>query len=361
MNCYQYAVFLYREDGSPLGQARVVMDFEPVLEWVRFLAVRLGRTAAVLSADGGDVAPIWDPRNGEPFIAGLHVAVVGNDGREVGCDVPREYFRGASRSLALRLVQRGVMKETDRFFFAAAALPPAETSTPAPAVAAPARCTVRRLEQALPLNDLSLDGFLERTQAGHVIDPVDMPVFIPQDVFEETAALAHGAAPRETGGVLAGRLHRDVSRPEIFAEVTAQIPARHTQSDLTRLTFTADTWTETRREVEARGQGELMLGWWHSHAYLQENCKKCGGQTRVTCQGRAEFFSPEDCALHRAVFHRAFCLGLVVSDSPCEGLTHALFGWRLGMIAHRGFHVLKAPAVNGITAGDIGGNGHGAK
>jgi hypothetical protein len=326
---------------------------------VRLLAVRLGRTAAVLSADGGDVAPIWDPTHGEPFLAGLHVAVAGNDGREVGCDIPREYFRGAARGLASRLVQRGAMKETDRFTFVAAALPPDEPSTPA--AAAPARCTVRRLAQALPLDDLELDGFFGRAQAGQVIDPMDMPVFITRDVLEETAALTHAAAPRETGGVLAGRLHRDASRPEIFAEVTAQIPARHTHGDVTRLTFTADTWTEARRAVAARGRRELMLGWWHSHAYMQQNCKTCGGPTRTACQGKAEFFSADDGALHRAVFARAFGLGLVVSDSPCEGLTHALFGWRLGMVAHRGFHVLRAAAGTGVAASDEGGHEHGTK
>jgi len=357
MSGYQYTVVLYREDGAPIGHAAVATDFEPALEWARFLGMRLGRVSPVLSADGGEIAPIWDPHSGEPFIAGFHAAVAGGNGREFGCDIPIQYFRGAARNLAARYVQDGLLKEKERFLYGAAALP--RPDAPTCAAEAPTRCTVRRLEQRLPLNDLSLDRLLGRAEVGKVVDPVDMPVFIPREVLEEAAVLTRQAGSLETGGILVGWLHRDASCPEIFAEVTAQIPAQHTQSDLTRLTFTADTWTAARAAIEARGRGELMLGWWHSHSYMKEGCKECGHQ-KPGCQGRAEFFSTEDCSLHRTVSHRAFCVGLVVSNSPCEGLTEVLFGWRHGMIAHRGYHILPSPAASSVAAGDAGGQVHDA-
>ena len=97
-----------------------------------------------------------------------------------------------------------------------------------------------------------------------VVDADDMPVFIPQRVLDEAAALTRAADGRETGGVLIGRLHRDAALPEIFAEVTAQIPAEHTQGTAAKLTFTAETWSAASAAIRLRSQGEVYLGYWHS-------------------------------------------------------------------------------------------------
>ena len=170
----------------------------------------------------------------------------------------------------------------------------------------------------------------------------DMPVFMPMSVLQEASALSRQSGENETGGILIGHLCRGADSPEIFAKVTAQIPARHARSGLTKLTFTADTWTAVQTAIRLRGRNEIHLGWWHSHSYLKKTCKECEKRVDGTCAATALFMSAEDVALHLTCFPRAFSIALVISDSPCAGLGWELFGWRQGMVAARAFHILGA-------------------
>jgi len=121
--------------------------------------------------------------------------------------------------------------------------------------------------------------------------------------------------------------------------VTAQIPATHVKSEITRLTFTEKTWTAARAAIDLRAKDEIMVGWWHSHSFLKEKCADCEKRKDNTCNSTATFMSADDCVLHRAVFSGgAYPVALVMSDSPCTGLTWALFGWRMGVIQERGFY-----------------------
>ena len=100
------------------------------------------------------------------------------------------------------------------------------------------------------------------------------------------------ASGRETGGILIGRLHHDAALPEIFAEVSAQIPAEHTLGTVARLTFTAETWSAASAAIRLRNQGEVYLGYWHSHP-VREWCraKECTLEKQKTCRLAKDFFS----------------------------------------------------------------------
>ena len=98
-----------------------------------------------------------------------------------------------------------------------------------------------------------------------MIDADDMPVFVPQHLLDQVAEQTLAERGRETGGILIGNLHRDATLPEIFAEVTAQIPAEHTRGDAVKLTFTPDTWVAVDNAIKLRGRSEIYLGYWHSH------------------------------------------------------------------------------------------------
>jgi hypothetical protein len=168
-----------------------------------------------------------------------------------------------------------------------------------------------------------------------------MPLFIPQRVLAEAKALSKEAGAKETGGILIGHLGRDSQLPEIFAQVTAQIPARHTEASLTSLTFTSETWTAVRNALDLRRKGELMLGWWHSHP-VREWCKDCSAESQKACAMAVDFFSAHDHALHRTVFPRAYSVALVVNDLSENDATFSMFGWRRGLLESRGFHLTGA-------------------
>jgi hypothetical protein len=44
--------------------------------------------------------------------------------------------------------------------------------------------------------------------------------------------------------------------------------------------------------------------------------------------------------MHGALFRAGYHVGLLLSDSTAGGLAWAMYGWRQGMVAPRGFHVL---------------------
>jgi hypothetical protein len=97
-------------------------------------------------------------------------------------------------------------------------------------------------------------------------------------------------------GVL--RMHRDPALPEIFAEVSAQVPAEHTQGTVAKLTFTAETWSAAHAAIHLRNQQEVYLGYWHSHP-VREWCKsrECSPEKQKTCHLAKDFFSEDDSAV----------------------------------------------------------------
>ena len=152
-------------------------------------------------------------------------------------------------------------------------------------------------------------------------------------------ALTLEAGSAETGGILIGHLYKDASLPEIAVVVTAQIPARHTVSKTTKLTFTAETWTAVQAALDLRRSGEKMVGWFHSHPSFAFCNPECPPERRATCALQKPFLSGDDLLLHRAVFAKAWQVALLCNNADA-GLEFALFGWRHGLVQRRGFTLL---------------------
>ena len=251
-------------------------------------------------------------------------------------EVPITYLRDLARANSATLVQQGKLRAGEYFKYRVCAF--AKTNG---IESSSAELLVEEIDQPLDLAISSLGEFVNRSQLDgkDLADARDLPVFIPQRVLDEVNATTLEAADLETGGVLVGKLHRDPSIPDIFVEVTAQVRAWNAQAQHTKLTFTSETWDAVRAAIALRKQNEVMLGWWHCHP---DFCKNCAPEKRAACAYARPFFSSEDCALHRAVFGRAFNVGLLASYLSTGELTQTLFGWRQGMVAPRGFHILSA-------------------
>lgn len=320
---YAWAIQVVREDESPVGQREVVPDFEPACEWVRWLAVRAGRPPEEAFTGECGVAPIWDDTHGEPRLGGIRVTASGSE-HAFGL----ELFRDPGRSTVARMVEEGALAAGDLVRWRALAFarePSAIERAPGVGRVAP---------PPVPVRPLRRPGIGDGEPGAEADDP---PVFIPATVLAEVGALTLGATGRETGGILLGYLGRDVADGIVFGHVTAQVPARHTAADATRLTFTPDTWTAVRSAIALRRQDEIMLGWWHSHP-VREWCRHCPETRRRDCALGRGFLSADDRLLHRTVFPRAFSLALVASDVSDEGPEYALFGWRRGLLEPRAFH-----------------------
>ncbi len=197
-------------------------------------------------------------------------------------------------------------------------------------------------ERVAPLHvlDSSLQEWQQRATPVGLVDSDDMPAFVPQQLLDEVAAQTLAERGRETGGILIGKLHRDAALPEIFAEVTAQIPAEHTRGDAVKLTFTHDTWAAVDAAIKLRGRNEIYLGYWHSHPVF-EWCKtrECTLEKQATCK-LASIFSTDDENVMRTVFPRGHSIALVANDTAFQDLTFSWYGWREGSIQPRAYYLM---------------------
>jgi hypothetical protein len=343
---YQYVLSLFRNDGHALGHFSLSADFDPAVECTLFRGVRRDELPPSMpDAPATSIEPVWNHKAGEPYTSGFRVRAA-VDGRQTVHEFGIAYFADLAHAASEKYVESGELKAGETFSYLISAYP----RRPEQRTESVARFTVKSRIPPLVLKEGSeIQRFLrESVRCGPdgEADSEDSRVFIPQHVLDEASELTRAAGANETGGILIGHLHRGVETGDVFLEVTAQIPAHYVDAALTRLTFTAETWTAVQAAIDLRRSGEIMAGWWHSHSFLKESCKDCEKLKEKSCTTSAAFMSSADRALHRTVFPRAYSIALVMSDSPCSGLTWRLFGWRNGRIEARDFHILGGqPAI----------------
>ncbi len=389
MGSFRYFMNLYRQSEVQLDLVASVPvpveRFQPVLEWLQFQAVRHGKTPPHL---GGEIPweaePIWDSALGDPFVSGVGMSIRAETGAKSSpvaaaplesCDLDVDYFKSMALDAVVVLARTGKLTKGDRTSYRILALAGEDQASKGEALTAEETedgysgdgfsgggFTVEEIEQVLPVQDASMDAFLEGARACDEPGPEDMPVFLPQEILDEVLALKAEADGVETGGILVGRLHCDSVRSEIFAEVTAQIPARHTRAGAVSLEFTKETWTAVQDAIDLRGNTEIMVGWWHSHV-ARTWCKECDAECLKKCPLAQSFFSTSDSKLHQVVFPRAYSVALVVGDAvgdTTENITtennteggelwrdyHAMYGWNRGLLKRRGFHIIGSEVIS---------------
>jgi hypothetical protein len=337
-NEHRWLLEIYREDRSTVGRVPVSVDFEPAAEHVLFRAMRRMLLATDATARSSSIFPTWDAEDGEPYVSGFCVCFDDAPGEVLG-EFGTDFFRQAARKISTELMTQGRLREGEVFRFRPLAFP-AAASTPVG--------RSRDVSPGLDLREGALSGLVARSSVEGTVDEEDFPVFVPERVLDEVREISRGAGEHETGGFLVGRLHRDASVPEIFLEVTGQLPAKHVIADTDRLTFTERTWAEAQTMLDLRQQGEAWCGWWHRHP-VAAWCKDCAPEKQRVCRLARDFFSSHDRQLHRAVFSRAYNVALVFNDSALVEPSFSLFGWRRGDLCPRGFHLLAGsfPAIRG--------------
>ncbi len=336
---YQYTLDILAEDGRELDRMVVTPDWKAALEWAHFEGIREGRLRPVSAAVPGVIEPVWEAKAGEPFVAAFRAVIPSQGKGDVSREIPRTYLQSLAQEASAKLVEKGTLQSGAPFRYVVSAFPapaaPRAEENPTDGF------SVEEIVRPLPLTEGSLGGLMrDAAPAGSDEPGSHVPVFVPRRVLDETVELAQAAGDVETGGVLVGTLHRDESAPDIFVEVTAQIPAPHTLSRSTKLTFTGETWAAVQAALNLRRRNEIMIGWWHFHPDFCR-LRNCPVERRRLCPGASPFFSAEDVHLHATCFPSAYHVALLISDSTAAGgMTWSLFGWSQGKVSARGFHVL---------------------
>ena len=332
---YHFALALFRQDATCVGTVPATHDWTLAQEWTRFHYQRRGELP--LDANGNaSVVPLWDRKLGEPYCRGYRVEIARPGGRPVNADFPVTHFADVAKAAASLFVERKQLREGERYSYLLVAYPAAEEAP------LPGGLGVTNASPGMPVRNASLEALRTRGEPAGVQDGDDMPVFVSRQVLreaEERTAVERGT---ETGGILIGMLWRDRTAGEIFAEVTAQIPAEHTQGTQVKLTFTPQTWAAADAALRLRGRGECYLGYWHSHP-VREWCKarECTLAKQKFCPLAKDFFSADDEAVMRAAFPRAYSIAIVANDTAFSPLTFSMFGNREGSFQPRGYCVLE--------------------
>ncbi len=353
---WTYALALFDEDDAQIHQATVSVDWERATEWLRLQALRQGLGQCDVFELECRYEPIWNPNIGAPFVDGFRGELTaGPEAHRVEHVFPLRYVAGLADELSRELVRTGKLEDGALFTYRGLAFAP--NATPSTGVerdqGAGQRATDDRslggerlfstspLAPAVPIRAGTFAPRLLQAEVVGAVDPIDVPVLIPAKVLDEAAERAAEAGECETGGILIGHLRQDVSAPEAFVEITAQVPAIGAEADSNRLSFTPEVWSAVRAAIELRGRGELMLAWWHSHP-VHAWCKDCSPEKRADCPLRGDFLSSHDRLLHRTVFPRAYSTALVVNELGDGARTFSLFGSRDGRLEPRGYYRIPA-------------------
>jgi len=325
---------MFAENGTELGTVAVKRDWEPLYEFTRLHFLRRGELA--LDGDGGaSVLPVWDGSVGEPYCRGYRMEIAQPGRRPVALEFPNRHFRDFARTVASAFVEERRLAEGERFTYLVVAqqapLEPRDDGG----------LQIKSIASRTLIREGSLDGFLARATTHDAIDQGNLPVFVAAEVLEQARSQTRCQEGTETGGILIGSLWHDARSCEIFAEITAQIPAEHTAGTAVKLTFTPQTWAAADAALRLRGRGETYLGYWHSHP-VRAWCKakNCTLESQRVCRLARDFFSADDEAVMRAAFPRAWCVGIVANDTAFADVTFSMFGNLEGTMQARGFYIL---------------------
>ena len=335
-NPYRFVMEMLTPDGQPLGQVSLSCDWEPALECARFSAIRRFPIAAIGPDAAAEIRPLWDSKRGQPYVGAIEVALTVPGAGLVVARVPTGYFKRVAREASAPFLQSGKLKTGEAFDYLVAAF---SESTP-PTAQPKARFEVEEVPVPLSLTSSLLDEFEANSLPNGPQHEEDSRVFIPRTLLDELDELTRAAGAVEVASVLIGRHHRDRVRGDLFLEVTAQIPARHSPASSVNVQFTPQTWTAVQGLLRLRRSDEQMVGWFHSHPARHWCNTQCPPEARARCPLQRTFFSTDDCDVQRTVFSRASSVALLVTDTDA-GLQHAAFSWRNGVIVERGFHIIQ--------------------
>lgn len=367
---HEYSVDLYDRDGRPLGRSIVTPDWAPLAEHVHFNGIVRGVLPPLMSQPPAELCPVWHPRRGAPFVDGVRIEMNGPAGKRHSASFPLDCFKAEAKRVSGEHIAAGTLKDGELFRYRALARP---RNQPAESSGRMALLDFEEIEQPLTMAESSLREFLDRSTSlggrSRTDDEV-LPIFVAQAVVAQSVDLVRAAGDLETGGILVGRLRQDRSAgaAKVFLEITAQIPALHTDQEEMRVTFTDKTWAAARDALALRQSEEMIVGWFHSHP---DFCGKCTVEKRADCSLNGIFFSKTDISLHRTMFPKAWMAGLLFSNRPA-GIIPAMYGWRRGAVAARPFHLLAPPngeldrnllktlgTVDGPVLATVGGDEHG--
>jgi proteasome lid subunit RPN8/RPN11 len=335
--------------GGPIHDEILVLgDFCRAVETASFDALKRG-VIAEYDPRPGEV--LIEPRFSEspngaasPRTIGFDVVLSLSDGSFHRVSFDSSYLRHRARRFGAELARSGQLSEDFGLYYQLAACPidPELARHDAPRAMTATAFTIEPASAAIAIADQP------RSNLGSVEpwdDPraEDLPVLLNRRLIDDAVLEARAHPDQEVGGILLGRLNRDPEDGSVYLHITGLVPAESTEATVTSVTFTPETFAQAREVIDLRGEGEIVVGWMHSHPFCF--CAECPVPAPQECIRKILFYSRDDEFLMELAFSRPFMVGLLAAIEPRlePALGHPgvrLYGWNHGEIQARGFPVL---------------------
>jgi proteasome lid subunit RPN8/RPN11 len=153
-----------------------------------------------------------------------------------------------------------------------------------------------------------------------VLDAGDEPIepnpalIVTREVIDAVNRHVGETLERELGGFLLGNRYRCPNSGRAYVIVDQVTPARFTESNEVRLSFTVDAWAQLGDELDGKFHGKTVIGWYHSHPRMDV------------------FLSTYDVTIHEERFVDPWTTALVVEP---ESRRAGFFCWSDGRLNPR--------------------------
>jgi hypothetical protein len=321
---------------SPTGK-ELLHTFAPSLarcaEDTWFSGICTGQLPPSCTAASTTMRPLW--RQEGSNAPGVHGFVIDIDCQCTGCQHTFAKWYGL-KSLRLQiqaavqplLHDKALTFEALRYRLDACRTPAAPVTL--------ARLHAEAEATPLPIVPRSLATLLQESPNLEAMPSAVFPILVSTRTVRDITAETLRSIGTEQAGMLVGQLYYDAARRQVFLHVAAQVLAetpgeRHAAA----FHFHPDTFLTAQYQLDQRGQGDIIVGWWHSHAW----CRAC--LDTPACQVSTLFFSPEDFHVHNAAFAQPYMVAMVAGKAahkPMRTPGVEMFGWQDGTVVPRPFH-----------------------
>lgn len=290
-----------------------------------------------------------------PYCSGFTLAAPGSSGASGPCSLAfeRHCLEHVARRGARGLLQDGVLRPQDTFYYFLRADPEGGTSDGSPHSLGTPLADLAAATPSIEHLVHPLAPLLERAEVrGPEPDPARHPVFFTAEAVARTEQLARRGAglspPVETGCVLVGSLVLCPDTGEMYAVVVDALEATDAASSQFHLDFTARTWARIQtilsvRRKQPETRTHRILGQAHSHPFLPAGgappCEHC--YEVETCSRTTAVLSTDDHDWCRAVFSgEPWQLSYVFGLDARARNVDTFYSQHRGVLEPRGFHVL---------------------
>ncbi len=106
------------------------------------------------------------------------------------------------------------------------------------------------------------------TESQQTVEKTPVKIVLSRSLYQDLCHQRPLSQKVEEGGFLIGKVFRDGDdRDTYLLEISNALKAKHTGASFLHLTFPGDSFVEVKRTLHQNHQGDLLLGWYHTHLF----------------------------------------------------------------------------------------------